>query len=77
MPSRPAPFYAQTAAQAFGTFKKRHLLAVASGQELLERGFGADVELAADYGVSQTVPKLVDGVLRNVGRSWASCFHQI
>lgn len=29
-----------------------------SGQELIERGFACDVELAAEYGVSSTVPML-------------------
>jgi 2-phosphosulfolactate phosphatase len=31
-----------------------------SGQELMERGFGADVELAAQLNVSSTVPRLID-----------------
>jgi len=30
-----------------------------SGRELEERGFGCDVELAAEYGVSNSVPMLL------------------
>ncbi|MFK3982755.1 2-phosphosulfolactate phosphatase [Micromonospora sp. NPDC050397] len=33
-----------------------------SGRELIYRGFGADVEIAAQVGVSQVVPLLSDGV---------------
>jgi 2-phosphosulfolactate phosphatase len=38
------------------------LRACASGRELIERGFAADVEIAAACGVSDCVPRLVDGV---------------
>ncbi len=32
-----------------------------SGQELIERGFEQDVELAAELNISDSVPALVDG----------------
>lgn len=44
---------------------KSRLIACPSGQELIERGFPEDVELAAELNVSQTVPHLVDGVYIN------------
>jgi 2-phosphosulfolactate phosphatase len=55
---------AQTAALAFdaGRAQLSDLLAhCSSGRELIERGCAADVELAAAYGVSAAVPRLVDG----------------
>ena len=32
-----------------------------SGRELIERGFAGDVDLAAEFGVSEAVPRLVEG----------------
>ena len=37
------------------------LPACSSGKELIEKGFGADVDLAAQLEVSRTAPQLVDG----------------
>ena len=41
------------------------LLACASGRELVGRGLGDDVELAAEVDVGRTVPMLVDGAFRS------------
>jgi 2-phosphosulfolactate phosphatase len=35
-----------------------------SGQELIERGFAEDVELAAQFNVSKSAPQMVDGAYR-------------
>jgi len=40
-----------------------------SGRELIERGFGRDVELAAELNVSQTVPVLKDGAFVDARQS--------
>ena len=37
------------------------LRSIASGAELVSRGFAADVEFAAELNVSRSVPVLVDG----------------
>jgi len=63
LPGRPSP-EAQAAVSAFR--ERRNGLARAlrdcySGQELIERGFASDVELAAQLDVSQSVPRLRDG----------------
>jgi 2-phosphosulfolactate phosphatase len=42
----------------------RHLEDCTSGQELIERGFGEDVRLAAQWNVSQAVPVLCEGAYR-------------
>jgi phosphosulfolactate phosphohydrolase-like enzyme len=42
------------------------LLACGSGKELVGRGVGEDVELAAAANVSEAVPRLVEGAYRNV-----------
>lgn len=44
---------------------RRPLSETASGQELLARGFAADVELAEQVGAGGVVPLLVDGALRD------------
>ena len=58
---------AQAAANTFRAVEgdlSRVLKECSSGRELHERGFGADVELAAQHDVSQTVPHLQAGALR-------------
>lgn len=45
------------------------LLACSSGQELAQRGFPEDVELAAELNVSQTVPQLRDGAFGQLYRN--------
>lgn len=55
---------AEAAAAAFDTVRHRLpqlLPTIASGQELLEAGFGSDVEYAAQLNASAAVPVLVDG----------------
>ena len=56
---------ALAAADAFHAAHRRGLAAAldgcASGRELAAAGFGADVALAAEYGVSSTAPVLRDG----------------
>jgi 2-phosphosulfolactate phosphatase len=44
----------------------RELRACASGVELIERGFGSDVEIAAETDVSPVVPVLTDGAFVDV-----------
>jgi len=39
-----------------------------SGKELLERGFGADVEIASDYGASRAVPQMLGDCYVNVAK---------
>jgi 2-phosphosulfolactate phosphatase len=46
-----------------------YLRACSSGKELIERGFGEDVDLAAEYNVSHTVPRLVDRAFVSVHQS--------
>jgi hypothetical protein len=63
LPGTPSP-EAELAIAAFARF--RHDLAGAlsrcgSGRELIERGFTGDVELAAEYAVSQVAPRLTQG----------------
>jgi 2-phosphosulfolactate phosphatase len=63
LPGTPSP-EAELAVAAFARF--RHDLAGAlsrcgSGRELIERGFTGDVELAAEYAVSQVAPRLTQG----------------
>jgi 2-phosphosulfolactate phosphatase len=45
-------------AAALAAPRRRSLREVASGVELVERGFGADVDLAEDYGADDAVPVL-------------------
>ena len=64
----PASPEAKVAAQAF--LAARHdlaakLRACSSGRELLDRGFGEDLDWAAVSGVSRVVPVLRDGAYRN------------
>jgi 2-phosphosulfolactate phosphatase len=63
LPGRRSP-EAQTACDAFrqaeGELSQR-LRECSSGRELLERGFAADLDLAAEYNVSRCVPLLEDG----------------
>jgi len=64
LPGRRSP-EAEMAAAAFEHFRGdlgRALRECASGRELIERGFACDVELAAELGVSEAVPRLVGGV---------------
>lgn len=59
-PARPSPeaIAAMAAFQVAAPDLAGFLAACASGQELRERGFGQDVELAAQLDVSWTVPRL-------------------
>jgi 2-phosphosulfolactate phosphatase len=55
---------AETAVAAFKRFQRNlteTLLRCGSGKELVHRGFGLDVELAADYAVSTVAPMLQNG----------------
>ena len=49
----------------------------ASGKELAEKGFGLDIELAAEYGVSSMAPVLVDGWFLNGSAKPKSAFHTL
>jgi len=40
-----------------------------SGRELIERGFAVDVEISAQYNVSDAVPRLVDGAFARVAEA--------
>ncbi len=63
LPGRRSP-EAELALAAFERFARdlpATLRACASGKELLERGFAADVDLAAQHNVSRNVPVLEDG----------------
>jgi 2-phosphosulfolactate phosphatase len=58
LPGRPSP-EAETAIAAFERFQHDlhdALVRSTSGKELVERGFACDVEVAAEYAVSTTVP---------------------
>ncbi len=60
---------AEVAAQAFLAVRPElaaKLRACGSGRELMERGFGVDLDLAAAYGVSRVVPGLRDGAYSDV-----------
>jgi 2-phosphosulfolactate phosphatase len=63
------------AAAAIYEWAKDHLFhilaASASGKELLERGYGADVELAAMLNCSQVAPVMKNGVFVDAGVSRA------
>jgi 2-phosphosulfolactate phosphatase len=62
LPGRLSP-EARVAVAAFestGIGLRNQLLQCASGRELAERGFAADIELAAELDVSQTVPLLAN-----------------
>ena len=64
----PASPEAEVAVQAFQAVQHElaaTMRACSSGRELIERGFGADLEWAAAYGVSRVVPVLRDGAYRN------------
>jgi 2-phosphosulfolactate phosphatase len=52
---------AEAEAAALAASARRPLGEVASGVELIERGFAGDVEMAEDYGADDIVPLLVDG----------------
>ncbi len=58
LPGRTSP-EAETAIAVFDRFRnnlREALSRSGSGQELIERGFPSDVELAAEYGVSSAIP---------------------
>jgi len=62
LPGRPSP-EAETAIAAFERFQNNlhdALLRSTSGKELATRGFACDVEVAAEYAVSATVPVMQD-----------------
>jgi 2-phosphosulfolactate phosphatase len=55
---------ADLAAAAFERFRgnlAEMLYRCCSGRELIERGFSADVDLAAEWNVSRSIPRLKDG----------------
>jgi 2-phosphosulfolactate phosphatase len=59
---------AAAAVAAYETAKSRladFLRRCGSGRELIERGFAADVDLAAQLDVSDSVPRLIDGAFKN------------
>jgi 2-phosphosulfolactate phosphatase len=54
---------AESAVATFSHFRgnlMETLFGCASGQELVQRGFALDVELASEYAVSLTAPRLVN-----------------
>jgi 2-phosphosulfolactate phosphatase len=55
----PEASVAVAAFESAETYLRDQLLQCTSGRELVENGFVADVELAAELDVSQTVPQLV------------------
>jgi 2-phosphosulfolactate phosphatase len=62
---------AELAFAAFHHFREdlsRALRTSSSGKELIERGFGLDVELAAELDVSVNVPRLVDRAFAGAGQ---------
>jgi 2-phosphosulfolactate phosphatase len=68
LPGRRSP-EAEMAVAAFEHFRgdlQTALRECQSGKELIERGFGADVDLAARHDVSVNVPLLADGAFRSV-----------
>jgi 2-phosphosulfolactate phosphatase len=63
---------ASLAAAAFSYFREdlsRALRGSGSGKELIERGFGLDVDLAAELNVSTNVPRLVNRAFVSTGRT--------
>jgi 2-phosphosulfolactate phosphatase len=56
----------EAAAAVSAAEQRRPLAEVMSGQELVARGFAADVTDAEDYGADDIVPVLVDGVFTSV-----------
>jgi 2-phosphosulfolactate phosphatase len=71
---RPSPeaIVAVSAWQAASSNLGEFLTSSASGQELLERGFAQDVDLAAQSDISQAVPSLHDGAFRDWGAGSSS-----
>lgn len=67
-PSDPSPeaCAAMAAFQAAQPHLRAQLLACCSGRELVEKGFAQDVNMAAEYDVSDTVPVMSDGAFRAV-----------
>jgi 2-phosphosulfolactate phosphatase len=69
-PGRRSP-EAELAAASFHHFREnlsRALRASSSGKELIERGSGLDVELAAELDVSANVPRLVQRAFATIGQ---------
>jgi 2-phosphosulfolactate phosphatase len=61
---------AMLAAAAFGHFREdlpQLLRESGSGKELIERGFGLDIEIAAELNVSTNVPRLVNRAFVSMG----------
>lgn len=66
-PDGPSP-EAALGAVSYGTVRSRLLDVLRdcqSGRELIDIGFGADVDMAAELDVSAAVPVLVDGEFRS------------
>jgi 2-phosphosulfolactate phosphatase len=62
LPGKPSP-EADLAVAAFERFRRNLYDAVSrcgSGRELIEKGFACDVEIAAEYSVSSSVPVLAN-----------------
>ena len=62
---------ASAARETFARFEstlEKTLAECSSGRELISRGFPSDVELAAQYDVSRSVPLLEGGAFRNLAR---------
>jgi 2-phosphosulfolactate phosphatase len=67
---------AQLAIEAYGGVQPslKHLIKqCGSGQELIERGFEQDVDLASEVDVSRCIPVLLDGAYTNHTREKDSC----
>ena len=68
---------AALAATAFEHFREGLLQAFresVSGKELIARGFGLDIDIAAELNVSENVPRLVNGTLVSWGLHGAGTF---
>jgi 2-phosphosulfolactate phosphatase len=63
LPGRPSPEAAMAIAafESLGKLRGPVLAGCSSGKELIERGFGEDVALAAELDASTTAPRLHDG----------------
>lgn len=61
----PEAMWAEMTFLHFRDSLQKTLNTIGSGNELIERGFTEDVELAAQYNCSQNAPRLMDGAYRS------------